>query len=84
MNTKSLSRRETVLKSLRAARRGKLTVAGKAVKTTGGWVDGAVLTNDEIGGTHGLRRLRELRATGTNIEKRYNTETGVFQYRIAK
>jgi len=84
MNTKSLSRRETVLKSLRAARRGKLTVAGKHVKTTAGWVDGTVLTADEIGGTHGLRRLRELRASGMKIEKRYNADAGVFQYRLAK
>jgi hypothetical protein len=80
MATKTtVSRREMILKTLRSARRGKIVVNGKAVKTAGGWVDGAVL-----GGDAGLRRLRELRADGLAVEKRYNTETGRFEYRLGR
>ena len=80
MTTKTtLSRREMILKTLRSARRGKIVVDGKTVKTTGGGVDGA-----HLGGDSGLRRLREMRADGLSVEKRYNAETGVFQYRLGR
>ena len=32
----------------------------------------------------GMRRLRELRADGVNIVKRYNSSTGTFQYKVSK
>lgn len=85
MATKTtLSRREMILKTLRSARRGKIVVGGSTVKTTGGWVDGALLTHESIGGDSGLRRLRELRSEGLSVEKRYNSDTGVFQYRLGR
>jgi hypothetical protein len=85
LNTKAtLSRREMIAKTLRSARRGKIVVAGNTVKTTGGWVDGTMITHPEVGGDSGLRRLRELRAHGMQIEKRYNADAGVFQYRLGR
>jgi hypothetical protein len=84
MTVKSMNRRELVLKALRSARRGKLMVNGTKVKTTAGWVDGQILTHEEIGSVQGLRRLRELRTSGVAIEKRFNADTGKHQYRLAK
>ena len=83
MTTKNPTRREMVLKSLKAARRGKFAIDGKAVKTPGGW-----LTREQInsvGGTDGMRRLRELRAEGVSIEKRRVAgSTRHFEYRLGK
>ena len=51
-----------------------------------GWVDGYDLCHPSIGGTEGLRRLRELREIGYPIEKRLkpNRPRGsrVYQYRL--
>lgn len=51
-----------------------------------GWVDGYELCHPSIGGSEGLRRLRELRAEGHRIEKRLkpNRPEGstVYQYRL--
>ena len=86
MSTKHVNhptRTAKVLLALKSARRGRLLINGETIKTTGGWVDGAVLTAEQIGGPHGLRRLRELRQRGiVNIEKRRTN--GTYQYRIAR
>jgi hypothetical protein len=39
-----------------------------------GWVDGHVLCHPQIGGSEGLRRLRELRADGHRIERRHHPD----------
>lgn len=48
------------------------------------YVPGHELTTAEVGGTEGLRRLRELRADGINIVSRRNPETGSFEYKLAR
>lgn len=48
------------------------------------YVPGYELTKPEIGGTEGLRRLRELRAEGVNIISRKNPNTNVWEYKIGK
>lgn len=51
-----------------------------------GWVDGYELCHPAIGGSEGLRRLRELRADGMPVEKRLKPGrpkgSTVYQYRI--
>lgn len=46
------------------------------------WVDGHVLCHPKIGGSEGLRRVRELRAAGHNIEMRTLADRTTRQYRI--
>jgi hypothetical protein len=48
------------------------------------YVPGYELTKPEIGGTEGLRRLRELRAEGIDIISRKNPETGSYEYKIKR
>lgn len=50
----------------------------------GEWVDGFDLATEEIGGSEGLRRLRELRKAGWDIEERpHPTNDTAWQYRMA-
>lgn len=65
------SRREAVLSVLQAA--------------DGEWVNGTVLASAEVGGSEGLKRLRELRADGWPIEMRRHPDPDrtVRQYRLA-
>ena len=53
----------------------------------GDWMDGYSLCHPAIGGSEGLRRLRELRADGHRIEKRLKPDrpegSTVYQYRLA-
>jgi len=70
---KPLTRRELVLEAL------------KGPNGLGGWwVTGPELANAEIGGSEGLRRLRELRADGWPIEDRAHPDStrDVRQYRL--
>lgn len=48
------------------------------------WVDGPELANVEVGGSEGLKRLRELRADGWQIEERRhpNPDRDSWQYRL--
>lgn len=50
----------------------------------GGWVDGPDLANEEVGGSEGLKRLRELKADGHDIRMRPHPEKArsIFQYRL--
>lgn len=56
------TRKQRVLRALRAARNWD--------RAADGWVDGPYLCSPLIGGSEGLRRLRELRADGYVIEMR--------------
>jgi|TARA_R110002167_G_scaffold346874_1_gene557671 hypothetical protein len=49
----------------------------------GDWVGGPALCNQAVGGSEGLRRLRELRALGYNIEKIKFPKQNYFSYRLA-
>jgi hypothetical protein len=69
MAATTLTRKEKVLSYLKKNRR---------------YVPGYELTTPEVGGTEGLRRLRELRADGTNIISRKNPETGIYEYKIGR
>ncbi len=68
-NLSSLTRKEQVLATLQRA---------------DDWVDGTVLATAEVGGSEGLKRLRELRADGYTIAKRKHPdpERNIFQYRL--
>lgn len=67
-NFSDLSRKAQVLQRLRQ----------------GDWVDGPDLANEEIGGSEGLKRLRELKADGHDIRMRPHPDKArsIFQYRL--
>jgi hypothetical protein len=67
--SKKPTRKETVHKYLKKNRK---------------YIPGHELTRPEVGGTEGLRRVRELRADGINIITRKNPETGQWEYKLGK
>lgn len=88
--TKKMTRAERVLHALVQAAQhgtGPLRYANGEITTLveDGWIDGWVLCHPSIGGTEGLRRLRELRAAGHDIERRRhpNGDRDTNQYRLA-
>lgn len=82
--TKTKTRKELVLSTLTTARRrGRVVIDGTTYKTSGGWIDGWLLTHPSLGGSEGLRRLRELRQDGYRIEMRVSDKGTTRQYRIA-
>jgi len=72
MNPSDLTRKEQVFARLEAA--------------NGDWVDGPDLANAEVGGSEGLKRLREIRLDGYPIEMRKhpNPERDIWQYRLVR
>jgi len=52
----------------------------------GRWVDGTVLANERIGGSEGLKRLRDLKAKGHLIQKRKHPDPtrAIYQYRLVE
>ncbi len=54
------------------------------LQAAGDWVNGPELANEVVGGSEGLRRLRELRAAGYQIEERRHPDPrrSVWQYRL--
>lgn len=48
------------------------------------WVDGPDLANERVGGSEGLKRLRELRSEGHRIQQRRhpNPDRDIWQYRL--
>jgi hypothetical protein len=50
----------------------------------GGWVNGPELANERVGGSEGLRRLRELREDGYVIHERRHPDPArdIWQYRL--
>lgn len=69
-NLSSQTRQEQILQALTHAE--------------GRWIDGSELATETVGGSEGLRRLRELVADGVAIEKRRHPDPrrDVWQYRI--
>jgi hypothetical protein len=64
-----------------------VTAKERVLKTlnSGKWIDRFTIEDDNIGGVGGMRRLRELRASGLNIVKRAHPEyLHEFQYRLVK
>lgn len=65
------TRRDRVLEALAEAERvHRVTTPDGLVTCPDGWVTGYTLCHPGIGGSEGLRRLREVRALGHQIEKR--------------
>lgn len=48
-----------------------------------GWIPGFEIATQEVGGSEGLRRLRELRQEGWLIEERPMVNSNVWEYRLA-
>lgn len=50
----------------------------------GEWVDGTELATEKVGGSEGLRRLRDLRSDGYFIQQRRhpNPDRDIWQYRM--
>lgn len=50
----------------------------------GEWVDGNLLATEEVGGSEGLRRLRDLRNDGYRIQQRRHPDPNrdIWQYRL--
>jgi hypothetical protein len=69
-NLSTKTRKELVLDALRG----------------GDWVNTATISDKAVGGSEGLRRLRELRAAGYLIEKRRHPDPDVdqFQYKLVE
>jgi hypothetical protein len=67
----------------RTSRKGR--VLAELKRAAPGWVHGAVLCSPAVGGSEGLRRLRELRQAGVVIETRPTRfgETG-WEYRLVE
>lgn len=82
----SMTRCDRVMAALELADRyGRLRYLPDInAKTPDGWVDGWVLCHPGIGGSEGLRRVRELRAQGQPIEMRPHPIHGrtTRQYRV--
>jgi hypothetical protein len=64
----------------------KAQVLEVLVNNRGRWVDGPDLANAEVGGSEGLKRLRELRQEGHVIERRKHPDPTreIYQYRLTK
>ena len=60
----------------------KSQVLARLMSTDGGWVPAERLHTEACGGSEGLRRLRELRADGWNIEVRFPGEGTRTEYRL--
>lgn len=56
------------------------------LEANGEWVDGSRLATEEVGGSEGLRRLRELRSDGYRIQQRRHPDPdrAIWQYRIMR
>lgn len=65
---RKLTRKEKVLALLRAS--------------AGEWIPGTAICHPEVGGSEGLRRVRELRADGHIIEHRRRQGRDSFEYRL--
>lgn len=70
----------------RSEKTRKDQVLQRLQREQGAWVDGTDLASAEIGGSEGLKRLRELRLEGHSIEMRKHPdpERAIWQYRLAQ
>lgn len=81
----TITRKDRVLTALEQALTGRMdSRMGTIVSTPDGWVDGYALCSPGLGGSEALRRLRELRALGHEIEMRAHPLHGrtARQYRL--
>jgi hypothetical protein len=71
VNFSELTRKQQVLEVLKEQR--------------GLWVNGSELATEKVGGSEGIRRLRELRAEGWPIEERKHPDPArdIWQYRLS-
>lgn len=71
-NLSDLSRKDQVLAVLK--------------EYVGNWVDGTLLANEQVGGSEGLKRLRELKLEGHLIQKRKHPDPrrAIYQYRLVE
>lgn len=46
------------------------------------WTPGYELTTPEVGGSEGLRRMRELRSQGWEIQSRRMEDSNAYEYRL--
>lgn len=60
----------------------RIRVAELFVDRQGRWVSGVEIATPEIGGSEGLRRVRELRSEGWPIEKRSKRGSEAYEYRL--
>jgi len=62
----------------------KEQVLARLASANGGWVDGSELATEEVGGSEGLKRLRELRSEGHEIKMRQHPDADrdIWQYRL--
>lgn len=80
MDTK-VTRKQMVLDTLlQAKREGSVSINGKTLETPQGFIDGSMLT--AIAGPTALRRLRELRTEGYQIQMRREGRSA--QYRLTR
>ena len=70
MNKNKMTRKDLVLELL--------------VQNMNVWIDGPRIANPEVGGSEGLKRLRELREEGHKIENRRHPDKNrdIWQYRL--
>lgn len=62
----------------------KAQVRAFLIDHLGEWVDGVELANEQVGGSEGLKRLRELRDEGYLIQKRQKPGSDQYQYRLVE
>jgi len=67
------SRKQKVLELLIAAKTGNRTFNVNGEYVSKGWIPAYVIASPEVGGLQGLRRLRELTASGIHIEWQFFT-----------
>jgi hypothetical protein len=60
----------------------KIAVAALLVEREPDWVPGYEIASQEVGGSEGLRRIRELRDEGWVIEKQRMKNSTAYEYRI--
>lgn len=80
MDTKVTCKQMVLDTLLQAKRQGSINVDGTAHETPQGFIDGSLLTT--LGGPTALRRLRELRSEGYQIQMR--REGRAAQYRLTR
>jgi hypothetical protein len=76
----------TAARQVRGARRTRKLSVLAVLEEAGTWVDGWRLTTPDVGGSEGLRRLRELEADGILVEKRPHPDPALstWQYRLVQ
>lgn len=78
-----MTRKDEILQALETARDSAWYADGETHRVADdGWVPGWALASAKVGGSEGLRRLRELREEGHPIEMRFRPGSHVAEYRL--